>query len=244
MATPFLALTALPCQGACSKENDVNRAPLQLWPPAFDVAIFDFDGTIAATGWIWEEVDRIFLGARGIPYTEEYARVLSTLGFAGGAEYTIETYGLHEKPEDICAEWTRLSHALYCTRVVLREGVEEYIKALRASGVRTALATANEPELISSIRKIDMDSLFDTLVHGRDVNATKEQPDIYLEAARRLGAKPTRCMVFEDIVPGICAARDASFMTCGVASGEPAQLEDVVRQEADIFIEDWTCIPL
>ena len=222
----------------------MSKAPDKLWPPTFEAAIFDFDGTIANTGWIWEEVDRTFLGSRGIPYTEEYARVLSVLGFQSGATYTIETYGLKEDPDDICEEWTRLSHALYHTRVALIPGAEAYIRALRDHGIPTALATANEPELISAMRLVDVDGLFDTVVHGRDVGATKDQPDIYLEAARRLGVDPHRCIVFEDIVPGILAARSAGFTTCGVRSGEKAQLADDVREAADCFLHSWDDLQL
>ena len=215
-----------------------NQTP-RLWPPTFEAAIFDFDGTIASTGWIWEEVDRTFLGARGIAYTTEYARVLSVLGFGAGAQYTIETYGLEEDPEDICAEWTRLSHALYRTRVELRPGVQDYIEALRARGIATALATANEPELIGSMEHVDVDALFDACVHGRDVGTTKDQPDIYLEAARRLGVAPERCIVFEDIEPGLLAARGAGFQTCAVRSGEAAQSFRAVSAAADITLDSW-----
>ena len=217
----------------------MSHAPSRLWPPTFEAAIFDFDGTIADTGWIWEEVDRTFLGARGIPYTPEYARVLSVLGFATGAEYTIETYRLHERPEDIIAEWTRLSHALYRTRVTLRPGVERYLRALRARGVSLALATANEPELIATMEHVDVDALFDTCVHGRDVGAPKDRPDIYLEAARRLGAPPARCIVFEDIEPGLLAAAGAGFITCSVSSGDPTQQVEAVRAAAELHLDDW-----
>ena len=215
-----------------------------LWPPSFEGAIFDFDGTIANTGWIWEEVDRTFLGSRGIEYSEEYARKLAVLGFSSGAEYTIETYGLHENPQDICDEWTRLSHALYSTKVALREGVKEYIDVLRAAGVRTALATANEPELISSMRKVNIEELFDACVHGREVGAPKDQPDIYLEAAKRIGMAPERCIVFEDIEPGLLAASGAGFATCAVNSGERTQIVERVREAADLYLEDWTHIAL
>lgn len=222
----------------------MHTAPPQLWPPAFDAAIFDFDGTIADTGWIWEEVDRTFLGARGIPYTREYARTLSVLGFSSGAIYTIETYGLHEDPDDICAEWTRLSHALYRTRVRLIDGAERYIRALRSRGIPTALATANEPELISSMEHVDIAGLFDACVHGRDVGTAKDQPDIYLAAAERLGVAPGRCIVFEDIAPGLAAARGAGFLTCAVRSGDPAQLVDDVRDAADLYLHDWDDLDL
>ena len=222
----------------------MSAASPTLWPPSFDAAIFDFDGTLADTGWIWEEVDRTFLGARGIPYTTEYARILAVLGFSTGAQYTIETYGLKERPEDICAEWTRLSHALYHTRVELRPGAEAFIRALRARGIPCAMATANEPELTSSMRLVDLPALFDVCVHGREVGAAKDQPDIYLEAAHRLGVEPARCIVFEDIEPGLLAAAGAEFVTCAVRSGETTQDWETVQSAADISLEDWRDIVL
>lgn len=79
-----------------------------LWPPAFGAAIFDFDGTLAATEGLWEEVDRIFFGQRGIEYDALAHQTLATLGFAAGAEWVRQTYGLDEPTADICDEWNRL----------------------------------------------------------------------------------------------------------------------------------------
>ena len=59
-----------------------------LWPPAFGAAIFDFDGTLAATEGLWEEVDRIFFGQRGIAYDALAHQTLATLGFARPTDWT------------------------------------------------------------------------------------------------------------------------------------------------------------
>ena len=119
-----------------------------LWPPAFGAAIFDFDGTLAATEGLWEEVDRIFFGQRGIEYDALAHQTLATLGFAAGAEWVRQTYGLDEPTADICDEWNRLGHALYETRVELRPGAREYLAALRRAGVPIALATTNDPYVL------------------------------------------------------------------------------------------------
>lgn len=221
------------------------HAPAQLWPPAFDGAIFDFDGTIADTASIWHEVDEVFLGMRGIsPVPEEYSRMLTVLGFEAGARYTIETFGLDERPEDVCEEWTRMGRALYRTDVQLRAGAEDYIRALRARGTRVSLATTNDPEVLDAMERVDVSSLFDVRVHGCEVGAPKDQPDIYLEAARRMGVSPGRCVVFEDIAPGLRAARSAGFMTCAVRSADPSQLFDEVRDAAELYLHEWTDIDL
>ena len=166
-----------------------------LWRPAFGAAIFDFDGTLAATEGLWEEVDRIFFGQRGIEYDALAHQTLATLGFAAGAEWVRQTYGLDEPTADICDEWNRLGHALYETRVELRPGAREYLAALRRVGVPIALATTNDPYVLSAMApRVDVAELFDAVVCGKEVaHATKDHPDVYLEAARRLGdRKSTR----------------------------------------------------
>ena len=72
----------------------------------------------------------------------------------------------------------------------------------------------------------------------------KSKPDIYLEAAQRLGAAPEDCIVFEDITVGIRSARCAGMLTCGVRSNDPAQDAEEVREAADLFLDDWRDIAL
>ena len=211
----------------------------RLLSPAFAAAIFDFDGTISDTAALWKRVDEEFLGARGFEVPDDYALVLSTLGFAKGAEYTIETFGLHETVEDVCDEWIRMGRALYETDATLRPGVEAYIHLLRDAGVRIALATTNDPEVLDALRHVRIDDLFDARVHGREVARGKDHPDIYLEAARRLGVEPASCIVFEDIPQGLASAHAASMVACGVRSSDPLQDMAQIEQEADLVLDDW-----
>lgn len=217
-----------------------------LWPPAFGAAIFDFDGTLAATEGLWEEVDRIFFGQRGIEYDALAHQTLATLGFAAGAEWVRQTYGLDEPTADICDEWNRLGHALYETRVELRPGAREYLAALRLAGVPIALATTNDPYVLSAMApRVDVAELFDAVVCGKEVaHATKDHPDVYLEAARRLGVDPAACLVFEDILPGVRSARGCGMMACAVRCADPRQPREALRHEADLWLDSWTDIAL
>ncbi len=210
-----------------------------LWPPRFDAAIFDFDGTIAETAHLWQMVDEAFLGARGIAFTKDYARTLTTMGFERGALYTIERYGLDDKPEDIVAEWGSLSRALYRTKVELRPGARDYILALREKGIPCALATSNDPGVLDSMENVNMGELFDVRVHANDVSTPKTEPDIYLEAARRLGVAPERCIVFEDLAAGIRSANRAGMLTCALKTEDPAHDWDEVRGAADVSLLSW-----
>lgn len=216
-----------------------------LWPAGFDFAIFDFDGTLSATEILWERVDRAFFAERGIDYTPDVHQTLATLGFAGGAHWVRETYGVRDSVEDICDEWNRMGAALYASECVLRPGAERYLKALRDAGVPIALATTNDPQVLGSLRpRICVDELFDAVICGKEVGKPKSEPDIYLEAARRIGADPARTMVFEDIIAGTRSAKSAGFSVCALACTDPLQPRDLLRAEADLWLESWEDVPM
>ena len=216
-----------------------------LWPPSFDFAIFDFDGTLSATEKLWEKVDRAFFAARGIAYTPEAHQTLATLGFTGGAHWVREEFGVRDSVEEICDEWNRMGAALYETEAVLRDGAEGYLLALRAACIPIALATTNDPQVLASMApRIRVEELFDAVVCGKEVGKSKDHPDIYLEAARRIGADPSRTIVFEDIIAGTRSANSAGFMTCALRCTDPLQPRDILRAEADLWLDEWTDISL
>lgn len=222
----------------------MGHAARELWPFTGKAAIFDFDGTLAETAHLWREVDVAFLSKRGLPYTPDYPQRLAALGFEKGAQYTIERYGLNETVEEICAEWNEMGSALYRETVRLRPGSQRYVEALKARGIPCALATTNDRAVLGSMRHVDVYALFDACVHGVEVGKSKDHPDIYYEAARRLGVDAGDCIVFEDIVPALRSARRAGMRTCGVRANDPNQAVDEARAVADLWLDDWLDIDL
>ena len=217
----------------------MDTSSLALQPHNVGAAIFDFDGTLADTAALWHEVDWSFFNKRGIVPEPHYAQRLAALGFVEGARYTIETYGLDESVEDVCAEWTETSEHLYKESVTLRPGALEYLRRLAEHGVPCALATTNSASVLESMRHVDVRRLFGECVYGSEVSRGKDHPDIYLEAARRLGVSPESCTVFEDITPALHAAHRAGMTSCGVRSGDANQPVESLRAAADLWIEDW-----
>ena len=207
----------------------------------FDAAIFDFDGTVADSLGVWRRVDRLFLEERGLPYTPEYAEMLSRLGFEAGAQFIKDTYGLADTIEDICGEWNRLGRELYRTDVKLYDGAVAYIERLHAAGIPVGLATTNAPEVVDVLQtRYPLDQLFPLRVHGCEVaHPTKDYPDIYAECARRLDVLPNRCVLFEDLPAGLVCAKQLGMTCIGVQNKNPQQNLAALQTAADYIVTDW-----
>lgn len=206
----------------------------------FEAAIFDFDGTIALSGKIWNDIDTIFCERRGIQWTPELATNVAALGFSKGAAYMVDRFNLDEKPEDIVAEWTSLATQIYTKQVTLRAGVESYLTQLRNAGIPIALATSNSPEVLESLEpRVALNNLFDKVLYAQHVGKSKHHPDIYVHTAAALNTDPACCIVFEDIVPAINSAKQAGCTTIGVFADDPAQDVEKVQEASDCFLYDW-----
>lgn len=266
-----------PCSSAPASDAGLRSLrvgdlrPGRLRAAGIEAVILDFDGTLAESSGIWKEVDRVFFERRGLEFGPEYAERLSVLGFEDGARYTIETYGLSDTVEQICDEWNELGRELYRDRVELRPGVPAYLQGLQAAGIPYALATTNAPEVVLALEpRLPIRELFPIRVHGCEVaRHTKEDPDIYLEAARQLGvltsedakalradtvavpAEPApaaaararaalaRCLVFEDILPAIETAARIGLRTVGVRTRSTHQDFAAIQRAANLTIATW-----
>ena len=79
-------------------------------------AIFDMDGTLLDSMWVWRQIDVDFLGRRGFEVPSDYLEMITPMGYCRAAEYTIERFGLNEKPEDLIQEWHGMAAEAYAKR--------------------------------------------------------------------------------------------------------------------------------
>lgn len=218
----------------------MKQANKQTNQQAIKAAIFDLDGTLLDSMHVWGEVDAAFLSKRGIAVPDDYMQAMSVLHFEEAAHYTIRRFGLNERPEDIMDEWNRLAEEAYATRVALKPGAEAFLRRLYADGLLLGVATALPPQLYTAcLTHLGVYSLFSAFASNDEVGCSKERPDVYLLAAERLGVLPRECVVFEDILPGICSAKGAGMRTVGVRDAYAAHAEADIRAAADWFIESF-----
>lgn len=179
-------------------------------------AIFDLDGTLFDSLWIWEEIDKMFLKRRGFSVPPDYAAAIGALNFRETAEYTIKRFGLYETPEALMDEWTDMAREFYEHDVALKPFAAEFLRKLKGEGIKLAVATSSSRELyMPALVRCGIYELFDVIADTSE-HRSKEFPDIYLHAAKQMGLAPDSCAVIEDLPAALACAFDAGFKTIAI----------------------------
>ena len=205
----------------------------------FKGAIFDLDGTLLDSLWVWDEVDKNFLGRRGIEVPNDYMDIINPMSVMQTAEYTIKRFSLTDTPQDLIAEWNMLALKEYKTNVNMKPGAQNYLNHLKNQGAKLGIATASDPEIyIPALKNLGIYDLFDAITHADEVSHGKDFPDIYLYTAEKLGVKPENCIVFEDIFSGINSAKSAGFYTVGIFEAYSKDQDKIIKT-ADMYIHSF-----
>ena len=202
--------------------------------------LFDLDGTLVDSMWMWEAIDIEFLGAYGYECPDDIQRAIEGMSFSETAVYFKERFDLPLSLDEIKAVWTRMSIDKYRHEVLLKPGVLEFLKYCKENGIRTGIGTSNGSEIVDAVlTSLNVKEYFDAVVTACEVAHGKPEPDIYLEVAKRLGVQPENCLVFEDIPAGIMAGKAAGMPVIAVEDDFSADLMDEKRELADAVISDY-----
>ncbi|WP_028506101.1 HAD family phosphatase [Ruminococcus sp. FC2018] len=178
----------------------------------FKGVIFDLDGTLVDSHWVWSQIDIDFLGKRGFEVPADYTKAVSAMDFRQAAIYTKERFGLKESLEEIRNEWRDMAIWHYANDIEAVKGAPEFVRKLHSRGVKLALATASSRELFEPVlKRHGIFDCFDFFATTEQVERGKGYPDIYLFAAKGLGLSRKDCAVFEDIIEGVNGAKAGGF---------------------------------
>lgn len=204
-------------------------------------AIFDLDGTIVDSMYVWAKVDNDFLANRGIEVTQEYTNAVKTMFFETAAKYTIDTYHLTESVEQVIEIWLNMARREYEFNVKPKANICKYLDFLKKQGIKIGMATSSNPYLTEPVLKNnDMIKYFNEICYTSQVGKSKEFPDIYLYTAKKLKVSPSECVVFEDIIEGVCGAKKAGMKTVAVYDKMSESDTDILRKTADKYIFDFS----
>ncbi|MDD6572270.1 MAG: HAD family phosphatase [Thermoflexaceae bacterium] len=205
-----------------------------------EAVLFDLDGTLIDSMWIWREIDIAFLGERNIPMPQDLQKIIEGKSFHETAVYFKETFQLPESLEEIKDIWNRMAFDRYAHGMQLKSGADKFLKKLCDAGIRMGIATSNSRHLTECcLTDIGILKYFETIVTGCDVVNGKPQPDIYLKAADNLKILPDKCLVFEDVPMGILAGKHAGMRTCAVYDSFSAHMDEEKKKLSDYYITSY-----
>ena len=191
------------------------------WKAAWKAALFDLDGVVFDT----EPQYTVFWGAQCREFHPEHPGLEheikgQTLTQIYDKYFTAD--GLAEKQEMITQRLNAYEAQMHYDYL---EGFVEFIKDLRQRGVKTAVVTSsNVPKMQSVYRqRPEFQELFDEILTSEDFERSKPDPDCYLKAAGRFGARPEECVVFEDSFNGLKSGRAAGMTVIGLATTNSAE---------------------
>jgi len=208
-----------------------------------EAVLWDLDGVIADTGIYHYQAWQDVFGKRGVTFTEEQfmrhfgQRHDTIIRTALGSNISAEEFNAitSEKQEN------------YRRRVVNNirplPGAVELIRSLNQHGIKTAIASSAPPENIEIIiRGLGIEDCFQAIARGTDVAEGKPNPEVFLLAAEKLGVEPGSCVVIEDAIAGVAAARKAGMKCVAVTNSHPRnslkQADLIVDTLEDLSVSD------
>jgi beta-phosphoglucomutase len=192
--------------------------------------IFDLDGTLTLTQeFHYEALHEVFLNDYGIDYTQaEDQELFSGKGSKYTCEQILKNRGKNPTASDIekCAARKKevYERILAGKEIIPVPGIKDFLDSSKKEGLKMIVATGNKPEATKIIlERAGILGYFDVIVSQANVKNQKPAPDLFLLAAEKLNAAPEECVVFEDSINGIEAAKAGNIPCVALTTGTAAE---------------------
>lgn len=205
-------------------------------------AVFDLDGTLIDSMPTWSEKMLRLLRLQGITPPEGLVTTIATLGDGGTLDYFQQNFPLLWTREKMIKEMDEYALPRYANEIPLKEGVREYLQALKAASVKIYLLTASPRKMFQpALKRLGIEELFDDTWCTDDFSLPKSTPLIYEKLAEKINLKVNEIVFFDDNLGAIESAKKAGLKTVAVydKTGEQytEQMQKLANRYAYSFLE-------
>lgn len=202
--------------------------------------IFDLDGTLVDSMWMWKAIDIEYLMRFQLDCPDDLQRVIEGMSFSETACYFKERFLIPHTIDEIKQHWIDMSIEKYRSQVPLKSGAGSFLRHLRDAGVKAGIATSNGRAMVDVVLDaLGIREYFQNITTACEVAAGKPAPDIYLKVAAELEVAPAQCLVFEDVPAGIIAGKSAGMTVCAVADEFSRSMREEKCRLADFYIDSY-----
>jgi len=195
--------------------------------------IFDLDGVIVDTAIYHYKAWRRLANSLGFDFSEQQNEQLKGVSRVRSLEIVLQAGGITktDAEKDQLAAQKNAWYVEMINQMTTDEilpGAREFVQSCRDAGIKTALGSASKNSM-TILEKLQIVHLFDAIIDGNKVTKAKPDPEVFLKGAEALGIEPQYCVVFEDAIAGVEAAKAGGMKAIGI--GDPK-----VLYEADLVV--------
>jgi HAD superfamily hydrolase (TIGR01509 family) len=201
-----------------------------------DVVVFDLDGVLLDTEQVWDEVREELTRERGGRWHDRAQADMMGMSSTEWSRYMHDRLGLSEPPEELNRLVVERMQERYRDGLPLIDGAVEAVRRLAGRWPLGLASSSNRPLIDLALDRMGVAELFRATVSSEEVERGKPAPDVYLEAARRLGAAPGRTLAVEDSANGIRSAKAAGMRVVAIPNKHFPPPEEVLRL-ADVQLD-------
>ena len=193
-----------------------------------EAVVFDLDGVIVDTEELWDEIREALARERGGRWSARAQADMMGMSSTEWSRYMHEVVGLAEPPEEINREVVARMLARYDERLPLIDGAVDAVRRLAERWPLGLASSSNREVIAGALAAAGIDSLFAATVSSEEVERGKPAPDVYLEAARRLGVAASDCAAVEDSANGIRSAHAAGMRVIAIPNRRYPPTDDAL----------------
>ena len=196
---------------------------------------FDQDGVLIDSEGAWDAARRAIVADNGGQWKPEATRAMMGMSAPEWSRYVRDELGVALEPEEISARVVERLLGGYARSLPLLEGAVEAVRRVAARWPVGLASSANREVIDAVLAASGLDGVFGATVSGEEVEHGKPAPDIYLEAARRLGVDPVRSAAIEDSTNGLRAAAAAGMRVVALPNREFPPTDDALELAASVL---------
>ncbi|MBQ9553087.1 MAG: HAD family phosphatase [Clostridia bacterium] len=198
--------------------------------------IFDLDGTLIDSMYIWDDLSYDLLCANGITPKDDLRDKVSTMYLEESSRYVIEEYGLPCTVEEVNRYINERVENFYLHEVLPKQDILPFLERLKAAGIPMCVATATERKLaVPALEHNGMLGYFSEILTCREIGQNKNDPLIFEEALRRLGTEKNGTVIFEDSLHAVSTAKAAGFPAFTIFDKSSARNKEKLMALSDRF---------
>lgn len=204
------------------------------------ICVFDLDGTLVDSMPYFSKGILSIADDAGIKYGAELIRILTPLGYVGGAEYYVRELGVKDSVENIVKTiGDRLVYE-YSNNVVLKAGVGEYLRRLKEEGARLFVLTAS-PHLVTDVclKRNGVFDLFEQVWSVEDFKLTKSDTRLFYRVSEAIGCENGEIHYFDDSLVALSNAKKSGYITYGVYDAQTDEEIAEMKREYDFYVRSF-----